>query len=123
MDYAKAFRIVRSARGMSQKELAQRSHLDASYISLLESGRRVPSAATIEALGTALEIPVYLLSLLASEKQDLRDISEADAESLGRHLLNLVTSIPKAAVPNEPPADPDHEPHPVRAPPRRRPRH
>jgi XRE family transcriptional regulator of biofilm formation len=91
MDYGKALKIARAISGTQQKELAQAAGLDASYVSLIEMGKRAPSLAAIKKLSDALGMPVHLLTLLASEPQDL-DISDAGelhrvAESLANLLL------------------------------------
>ncbi len=90
MNYGNAIRVVRSSRGWSQKDLARRAKLDSSYISLLETGRRVPSMAAIENLASVLKVPVYLLVLLASQKADLRGIGANDAQELGARLLGVL---------------------------------
>lgn len=91
MKYGKAIRTLRSARGLSQKRLAAQANLGPSHLSLLESGSRAPSTGTLEALAKALDVPVYLLMLLASENGDLRGISTDQADFLGKQLLNILT--------------------------------
>lgn len=71
MDYGKAIRLVRAARGLSQKELAARLDVDGSLVSYLESGERRPSADTQERLARALNMPLYLLILLGSSEDEL----------------------------------------------------
>lgn len=90
MNYGRAIKIARAARGLSQKELASLAGYDASYVSLLESGARVPSAGVLEALSGALRVPVFLLTLLASDENELRGITPMDAEEVGRALLELL---------------------------------
>ena len=90
MNYGRAIRIVRAAKGLSQKALAARTKLDPSFISLLESGGRSPSAETLAALAEGLKVPVHLLALLASTKRELRGISEEHAAALGKYLLEIL---------------------------------
>ena len=92
MRFDRALRVARSARGFSQKELAARAGLTASYISLLESGGRRPSTQSIEQLAQALQIPFHLLLLLGAEKLELMHISEREAGVLGRELLSTLTA-------------------------------
>ena len=94
MDLAKALRTARAARGLSQKQLAASAELDSSYISLLESGQRTPSTATLEAISKALEVPMYLIMLLASEPEDLRGLPKKEARVLGHQILTLLTQEP-----------------------------
>lgn len=91
MDFGRAIRIIRAARGYSQKELAQRSGCDASYISLLEGGSRTPSMKTLGQLSEAFGIPPELMMLLASDDKSLRGISAEDAHRLGLTLLRVLT--------------------------------
>ena len=90
MKYNKGIKLARTVRGLSQKRLAREAGLDPSYISLLESGTRTPSAATIESIAEALRIPPHLMLLLSSEKNDLKNISEDEAAKAGNSLLMLL---------------------------------
>lgn len=90
MNYGKAIKTIRAAKNLEQKELARRAKLNASYISLLEANQREPSAKALQALARALKVPIYLITLLASEKRDLHGISERDAGNLGRQLLSVI---------------------------------
>jgi len=94
MDFAKALRTARAARGLSQKQLAALADLDSSFISLLESGQRTPSTATLEAISKVLEVPMYIIMLLASEPKDLRGLPQKEARILGHQILNLLTQDP-----------------------------
>jgi transcriptional regulator with XRE-family HTH domain len=75
---------------MSQKDLADRLGVDASQVSLLESGRRSVSQATLEKLATELRVPAHLIVFLASGKKHLRRISEQEAQALGAELLRVL---------------------------------
>jgi transcriptional regulator with XRE-family HTH domain len=89
MKIGPAIRVARAMRGFSQKKLAETARLDASYISLLEKDRRVPTAATLESIAKALKIPLHLIIMLASEDKDLFGISQDEAQELGHRLMNL----------------------------------
>ncbi len=67
VDYAKAIKMSRAARGLSQKETAARAKINANYLSLLESGNRNPSTDTVQAIAGALGIPVWALVVLGSD--------------------------------------------------------
>ncbi len=100
MDFAKAVRIARSIAGYSQKELADRANVDASLISLVESGKRQPSAATLVSIGKGLNLPMHLLTMLGAEESDLRSISAEDFQTLTQSIARLVlgyeTAIPRS---------------------------
>ena len=54
--FGQQLRKVREDRKLSQEELAFRSKLDRTYISLLERGKRRPTLNTIFALAAQLDI-------------------------------------------------------------------
>jgi len=86
MDYSKAIRIARSLADMPQKELARRISIDASLISMIESGKRKPTRDVLERIADALDMPFHLLALLATEADDL---GSNDSESLHRLAVGL----------------------------------
>jgi transcriptional regulator with XRE-family HTH domain len=90
MNYGRAVRVARAARKLSQKELAQQAGLDASYVSLIESERRVPTVAALRVLGKALGVPPHLMALLAAEEDDLSGLSPHQAGILGKDLLEVL---------------------------------
>lgn len=90
MDYSKAIRIARSIADITQAELADRSGLDRSYLSLIEGGRRKPSIDALEKIASALEIPFHLLTLLATERNGSSRIGEEQVHSLAKHLTYLL---------------------------------
>jgi ribosome-binding protein aMBF1 (putative translation factor) len=49
-------RVWREARGLSQKDLAAKTGIGASMISMIESGERTGSPANLKRIATALEI-------------------------------------------------------------------
>lgn len=92
MNYNRAIRTIRAAKGISQKKLASLVNLDSSYISRIESGERIPTVEVIESIANTLKIPVYLLTLLASEQKDLKHLPEKDTKVIAEKLLNLLLS-------------------------------
>jgi transcriptional regulator with XRE-family HTH domain len=90
MNIGKAIRVIRAARNLSQKQLAEESGLDSSYISLVEAGRRTPTSEAVQAIAKGLRIPKYLLLLLGSDKEDLSEISTEQADMLARQLLAII---------------------------------
>jgi transcriptional regulator with XRE-family HTH domain len=90
MNFATGIRIARSLRNLTKKELAKRVDLDASYISLLETGKREPSFQVVERIANVLHIPVHLLVLISSDPQSLKFISESDVTFLGKQFLAIL---------------------------------
>lgn len=51
----------RKKKGLSQKALADKAGRSVSYVSMLERNRRSPPLETVDAIATALDIPVIAL--------------------------------------------------------------
>lgn len=96
MNYSKAFRIVRAAFGLSQAEFSHILQVGPSQISLIESGKRQPSHKLIQGLTEALRIPTPLITLLASQPQELGDQEGQALEGLAMSLLRLLVSASEA---------------------------
>lgn len=90
MNYGKALRIARAIAGIEQKQLAAGAELDASHISLIESGARQPSIGAIGKLCHALQIPEPLFTMLAAEPSDLKGIDDQDFEKIGAYLARFL---------------------------------
>lgn len=90
MDYGRALRTCRAIRGWQQEDVAEHAGLSASYVSLIEAGKREPSPTAVSKLARGLGVPEPLLTLLAS---DLSALPKGDARTLdhlGRSLLGLL---------------------------------
>jgi transcriptional regulator with XRE-family HTH domain len=93
MDYGKAIRVVRTAYGLTQADLAQRLSVGASQLSLIEAGKRQPSLQVLDDVSVALGVPPHLLTLLASEPSDIDDPKNAaEVAELAKSLLRLLVS-------------------------------
>lgn len=92
MNYGRAVRIARALAELEQKELAHQAGLDSSHISLIEQGKRNPTVTTLEKIADALRMPYHLLTVLASEAKDLRNIRRAEIRQLGEHLARVLLS-------------------------------
>lgn len=101
MNYGEALKTLRQRSGKSQKDLASQTQLRQSYISLLERNERQPSTQVLASLAHALGVPVYLIALMASEREDLRGISVAQAKRLAGNLLELCIQNREHEEPNE----------------------
>lgn len=98
-----AIRRLRSAAGLTQKELAARIDVDASYLCHLEAGRREPSLTLLRKITSELSIPLGLLLgiVLAVEvPEEHRDLYDAvisqllDAASAAQLSLPLSEASP-----------------------------
>lgn len=88
-DFAKAFRVIRAAYGLQQAELAERMNISASQLSLIEKGKRQPSLRVISSLGSVTGVPTPLISLLASDPEE---VATQDVGDLAKALLRLLVS-------------------------------
>lgn len=93
MNYGRAVKIVRTARRLSQGQLAERLSVGASQLSLIEAGKRQPSLKVLDEISTALQVPPHLLALLASEPADINERQNPEqVAELARGLLHLLIS-------------------------------
>jgi transcriptional regulator with XRE-family HTH domain len=90
MQYGVAIRKARALRSVSQAQLAKMTGLASSYVSFIETGRRIPSTKALEAIAGALDIPLYLLVLMASDKKELRGIDKTSGDGLAQGLLKVI---------------------------------
>lgn len=88
MDYAKAIRIIRSARGLSQKELSELIGYTPAYISRIEKGTRIPSIDVLQRISDRLGIPMHLIMLLATTNSE--KIPASSIEKFATDLLDLL---------------------------------
>ena len=92
MNYARAVRTCRAALGWQQKELAEKSGLTTSYLSLLEAGKRKPKSETLSKISEAMGIPSHLLALLAAESEDLESRPKEEISVLAKSLLEKLVA-------------------------------
>ena len=87
MNIAGAIKKCRLRSGLEQQELARRADISASYLSLIEAGKREPTLATIRRVAGELNVPVDLLFLLSVDDSDL--LGKSDLHELQTELLDL----------------------------------
>ena len=90
MDHAKAIRVARALVDISQRELASRISMDPSLISMLESGKRTPSLATLQKISEALGLPFHLFALLGAEPRGKGPIASEEIHQLAVALAKLL---------------------------------
>jgi len=95
MNYSKAIRIIRASKGLTQTELADLVNVNASYISKIESGERVPSLKKLQLISDKLSIPFHLLSLLASSSKDITRLPKEYLSKISNNLLNILLTSQK----------------------------
>jgi len=89
----KAIRMLRTRKGMSQKDLALRADITASFLSLVESDSRDASIKVIGRIADALEVPMAVLIWESVELPN--DLSEQD-----RRMCELAKMIVRGVYKN-----------------------
>lgn len=100
MTIGNAIKLIRTARGMRQRDLAGELRVSANYLSMLEADRRLPSIGFLRKLASKLQVPAGLFLLWTEAgKSTLR---KKQAEQV-RELLIRIQAIylEDAAVGNE----------------------
>ena len=78
MNLGKAIKLCRVQCGISQVELANRSNLTVSYISLLENNKRDPAFSTIQKIARSLRITMSGLMEIAEKANPLYEEKSND---------------------------------------------
>ena len=90
MRMGKSIRTLRIANGFSQDKLSDVAGLDRSYLSMIESERRVPSLAVVKKIAQALGAPLDLLRLMAADRKELQGLKEREVKAIGLMLLRIL---------------------------------
>lgn len=93
-------RRLRIEKGLSQKQLADRLHMERSSVSNWEAGRRIPDAAAISQLAKALGVDAADLLAANEESVETPNVLLVDDEAiiLAGGLPILRQALPKAKV-------------------------
>ena len=87
MNIGRAIRFARVAKGLSQQELAARIAISASYLSLIEAGKKDPSIPMIRSVAEGLKISVDVLLLTAIDYDKIRAADVDALAALSQQLL------------------------------------
>lgn len=90
MNYSKALMVVRAAKGLQQKELADLLGVTSSYISRVESGARPMSDKMIDRLAEKTRIPRELVLLLGQDANGLSTEDGKTVDKLSGELLRII---------------------------------
>lgn len=91
MNWGEAIEKIRRKHGMKQLELAQQTGLSASAISLIENGKKRPSAETLDKIAKVFNIDVAFIALIAINPQT--DMSESAREKFNHLFPNFQQHI------------------------------
>lgn len=90
MNLGNAIQICRKKRGFTLTALAKLSGISIPHLCLLEKNKRDPSLSVINAISDALKTPVSVLILLASQNEDIKELSDNQIEDLSQSILGIM---------------------------------
>lgn len=90
MNHSKALMVIRAAKGLQQKELADLLGVTSSYISRVESGERPMSTKMIDTLVEKTSIPRELILLLGQDSKSLKAEDSRTVDKLSSELLRII---------------------------------
>ena len=90
MDIGRAIKLCRSQKGWTLRELAKRTGIGVSHLSMIEHNQRDASMTAMEAIANALGMPLNVLVFLASDPKELTGINNELKEKLSRAALELL---------------------------------
>lgn len=98
--FGETLRRLRIEKGLSQKQLADRLHMERSSVSNWEAGRRIPDVAAISQLAKALGVDAADLLAANEESVETPNVLLVDDEAiiLAGGLPILRQALPKAKV-------------------------
>ncbi|WML92521.1 helix-turn-helix transcriptional regulator (plasmid) [Thiothrix lacustris] len=92
MNISHAIKLCRTARGMSQMDLAEKANISTSYVSLIEGGKRDISISMVENIATALDTTAEIILFMAADKEKLVNIDAKFADDLSMSILELLSA-------------------------------
>jgi transcriptional regulator with XRE-family HTH domain len=90
MNIGKAIKLCRIQKNMRQFELADLAKISISYLSLIEQGKRDPNFSVLQEISKGLDIPMSILVFLATDNNELKEMSPELFEKLSVTALELV---------------------------------
>ena len=95
--FAERLRATRLARGMTQRDLADKANVTFSYISRLEAGGAAPGIDLLERLASALQVSVIELLPVPAGAEDVeshrsrvKGLFDAVVRKAGRETLSML---------------------------------
>lgn len=82
MDLGRAIKVIRTASGIRQKEIAGKIGVTANYVSMVEAGKRQPSVAFLKQIARVIGVPVGLFFLWAEDQGDASPKSHPQLRTL-----------------------------------------
>jgi transcriptional regulator with XRE-family HTH domain len=89
MNIGEAIKEMRTDRGLSQKELAERAGISATAVCNIEKGHSFPSKETIKAICDAIGIPVSWLLFSSITEEDVPEEKRAIFNALREPMMKV----------------------------------
>ena len=93
MDIGSAVKRCRTLKQLTQAELAKRANISVSHLCLLEQNKREPSVSSLDSISKALNMPLSVLMLIASEGDDISEISSENVNKLSDVIYELISDV------------------------------
>ena len=90
MNIGKAIKICRIQRELSQTDLAILAKISVSYLSLLERDKRDPAFSVVEKIAHALNMPLVVITFLASSEEEKSQLSTELRKELSYAALSVL---------------------------------
>lgn len=90
MNIGKSIKLCRQQKDWNQTDLAKKSNISVSYLSLLERNERDPNLSTLQNIANALGLPLSVLMFLSAEDNELSCLSSEIAEKLSWVTFKLI---------------------------------
>lgn len=87
MNIGQIIRFRRHQQRMTQRNLAQEINKNHSWVSLMERNKRNCSIKSLKKIAESLNIPLFILIFLASDKNELKGLSAEVIEKLSKFAL------------------------------------
>jgi transcriptional regulator with XRE-family HTH domain len=87
-----SIKIIRTARGITQRDLAKKLKISANYLSLVESDKREPSLSFLTKLAKALNVPMKMFFMW--EGEPMAGANASDLDQLRALLIRMETLLP-----------------------------
>lgn len=92
LNHGKAIRIVRTARSMTQRDLADLIGCSPGLIGMYETERSLPSISMLARIAASMNVPMHVLDVLAMNLRDYGELSEEQRSGAGRVVLSHLLS-------------------------------
>ena len=85
-------KMLRTKRGLTQAQLAERAGVSTAYLSLIERNARTPNLEVLEQISSGLDVPINIVLLFASDLSELENFDKSIAERLSLIAMRLIES-------------------------------